>query len=84
MKASTAKWIAEQLLRLGSIRAFDAWNAERMAKWRRQNPRKRRAQVLRQKDYSRSRRARLRGLIVWEIMRRIKVATHVNPMVQKL
>ena len=77
-----AYWRQTHRAQFSSLSEYRAWARDRAAAWRAANPRKHRRQLLQQKFYQRKRMARLRGLIVWEIIRRIRAVTPSNPLGQ--
>jgi hypothetical protein len=74
-----AYWLRTHRAQFKSLSEFRAWQRDRNARWREANPRKHRAQLANQKIYQRRRMARLRGLVMWEIIRRIGMGTPVTP-----
>ena len=74
-----AYWLRTHRAQFNSVSDFRAWHCDRQARWRATHPRKYRAQLLLQKIYQRKRKARMRGLVMWEIIRRIGMGTPVTP-----
>jgi len=73
-------WLRTHRAHFASLSEFRAWGRDRNAAWRAANPRKHSAQLRRQKIYQRKRMARLRGMVVGEIIRRIKARTPVKSL----
>jgi hypothetical protein len=79
MNPAYTNWLRTHRAQFNAVAEFRAWQRDRMAAWRAKNPRKHKAHLQQQKLYQRKRMARMRGLIVWEIIRRIGMGTPVKP-----
>jgi hypothetical protein len=77
-----AYWLSSHRKQFASLSEFRAWGRDRNSAWRSANTRKHSAQLRRQKIYQRKRMARLRGMVVGEIIRRIKARTPVKSLGQ--
>jgi hypothetical protein len=74
MKPATARWLKINRSRFATDDDFRAWAKHRKSAWRGKNRRKYKAELNRNKIRARVRHARLKGLIAWEIIRRLKIS----------